>query len=86
MAGFRKAKAEQAALKVGLYGPPGSGKTFTALLLAEGLAKATKKRVAYVDTDIAKVEETYLRPNFSSTKDGSSIAGGQVVFSVSAAF
>lgn len=42
--------------------------------------------VAYVDTDIAKVEETYLRPNFSSTKDGSSIAGGQVVFSVSAAF
>jgi hypothetical protein len=42
--------------------------------------------VAYVDTDIAKVEETYLRPNFSSTKDGGSIAGGQVVFSVSAAF
>jgi Bacterial protein of unknown function (Gcw_chp) len=42
--------------------------------------------VAYVDTDIAKVEETYLRPNFSSTKDGGSIAGGQVLFSVSAAF
>lgn len=51
MAGFRKAKAEQAALKMGLYGPPGSGKTFTALLLAEGLAHATKKRVAYVDTE-----------------------------------
>ena len=42
--------------------------------------------VAYVDTDIAKVEERYLRPNFSSTKDGGSIAGGQVLFSVSAAF
>ena len=27
MAGFRKAKAEQAALKMGIYGPPGSGKT-----------------------------------------------------------
>ena len=40
MAGFRKAKAEQAALKIGLYGPPGSGKTFTSLLIAEGLAKA----------------------------------------------
>lgn len=51
MAGFRKAKAEQAALKVGLYGPAGSGKTFTALLCAEGLAKANGKRVAYVDTE-----------------------------------
>lgn len=51
MAGFRKAKAEQAALKVGTYGPPGSGKTLTTLLMAEGLAKLTKKRVAYVDTE-----------------------------------
>src|SRR3990167_2105822 len=51
MAGFRKAKAEQAALKMGLYGPPGSGKTFTALLLAEGLAASSKKRIAYVDTE-----------------------------------
>jgi AAA domain len=48
---FRKAKAEQAALKIGLYGPPGSGKTFTALLCAEGLAKRTAKRIAYVDTE-----------------------------------
>ena len=51
MAGFRKAKAEQAALKMGLYGPPGSGKTFTTLLLAEGLAASSKKRIAYVDTE-----------------------------------
>lgn len=51
MSGFRKAKAEQAALKMGLYGPPGSGKTFTSLLLAEGLGKLTKKRVAYIDTE-----------------------------------
>ena len=51
MAGFRKAKAEQAALKMGIYGPPGSGKTFTALLIAEGLGRVTKKRVAYVDTE-----------------------------------
>lgn len=42
--------------------------------------------VAYVDTDIAKREERYLRPNFASTKDGGSIADAQVVFSVSAAF
>lgn len=51
MAGFRKAKAEQAAIKMGLYGPSGSGKTFTALLLAEGLAKTTGKRIAFVDTE-----------------------------------
>ena len=51
MAGFRKAKAEQAALKIGIYGPPGSGKTFTSLLIAEGLAKLSKKRIAYVDTE-----------------------------------
>jgi Mrp family chromosome partitioning ATPase len=51
MAGFRKAKAEQAAVKMGIYGPAGSGKTFTALLLAEGLANITKKRIAYVDTE-----------------------------------
>lgn len=51
MAGFRKAKAEQAALKLGIYGPPGSGKTFTALLVAEGLGRVTGKRVAYIDTE-----------------------------------
>jgi uncharacterized protein (TIGR02001 family) len=42
--------------------------------------------VAYVDTDITKRESAYLQPNFSSTKDGSSIAAGRVVFSVGAAF
>lgn len=51
MAGFRKAKAEQAAIKMGIYGPPGSGKTFTALLIAEGLARYSGKRIAYVDTE-----------------------------------
>lgn len=51
MSGFRKAKAEQAALKVGIYGPPGSGKTLTALMCTEGLAKLSGKRVAFVDTE-----------------------------------
>ncbi|HJZ13825.1 MAG TPA: AAA family ATPase, partial [Acidobacteriota bacterium] len=51
MAGFRKAKAEQAALKLGMYGPPGSGKTFTSLLIAEGLANLTGKKIAMVDTE-----------------------------------
>lgn len=51
MAGFRKAKTEQAALKLGIYGPPGSGKTFTSLLIAEGLAKLNRKRIAFADTE-----------------------------------
>lgn len=42
--------------------------------------------VAYVDTDISKAEAAYLTPNFASTKDGSSIAGSKVVFSITAAF
>ncbi len=49
--GFRRAKAEQAAIKMAIYGPPGRGKTMTALLIAEGLASSTKKRIAYVDTE-----------------------------------
>jgi hypothetical protein len=51
MAGFRKAKSEQAALKLGLYGAAGSGKTMTALMIAEGLSKITAKRTAFVDTE-----------------------------------
>ena len=51
MAGFKKAKAEQAALKMSCYGPPGSGKTFSALLIAEGLAALTKKRIAFIDSE-----------------------------------
>lgn len=48
---FRKAKSEQAFIKMGLYGSTGSGKTFTALLLAEGLAAHCGKRIAYIDTE-----------------------------------
>jgi hypothetical protein len=43
--------ALKAALKVGLYGPAGSGKTFTSLLIAEGLARHAGKRVAFVDSE-----------------------------------
>lgn len=48
---FRKAKCEQAYLKIGMYGKQGSGKTFSALLFAEGLAAKESKRVAFVDTE-----------------------------------
>ncbi len=42
--------------------------------------------VAYVDTDISKSQSAYLQPNFSSTKNGSQIAGSTVLFSVGASF
>lgn len=52
MAGkFSKAKPQQAFFKIGLYGATGSGKTFTALLWAEGLARREGKRIAYIDTE-----------------------------------
>ncbi|KAA9015206.1 MULTISPECIES: TorF family putative porin [Sphingobium] len=41
--------------------------------------------LAYVDTDIARVEENYIRPNFSDA-DGSSIARSRFVVSLTAAF
>lgn len=50
---FAKAHPRQGFLKVSLYGPPGSGKTFTSLLFAEHLAKASGKRIAYIDTEQA---------------------------------
>lgn len=48
---FKKAAPEQARLKISMYGPPGSGKTFTTLLMAEGLASSRGGRVAFVDTE-----------------------------------
>lgn len=48
---FKKADPKQAALKVSIYGPPGSGKTLTTLLMAEGLARKRGKKIAYVDTE-----------------------------------
>jgi len=49
--GFTKANPGQGYLKMSIYGPPGSGKTFTTLQWAETLAKHNKKRVAMVDTE-----------------------------------
>lgn len=51
MGGFKKAEPKQAFVKLGIYGASGSGKTFTSLLLGEGLAKLTGKRVGLVDTE-----------------------------------
>jgi hypothetical protein len=51
MVSFHKPQALKAALKRALYGAASSGKSFTALLVSEGLARHTGKRLAYVDTE-----------------------------------
>jgi|TARA_A100000172_G_scaffold77540_1_gene62071 hypothetical protein len=51
MSSFKPAEPQQARLKIAIYGPPGSGKTFTSLLWAEGLAKSRGKKIAFVDTE-----------------------------------
>jgi hypothetical protein len=48
---FQKPQPLKAALKLALFGPAGSGKTFTSLLLSEGLAQHSRKRVAFIDTE-----------------------------------
>jgi len=50
MAGFSKPQPLKAALKLAIYGPAGSGKTFTSLLLGKGLARHSGKRNAFCDT------------------------------------
>jgi hypothetical protein len=51
MSAFTKPTSLKAALKLALYGPAGSGKTFTALLLSEGLALQSGRRIAVLDTE-----------------------------------
>jgi hypothetical protein len=51
MSGFTKPTSLKSALKLALYGPAGSGKTFTALLLAEGMTRNANRRVAVLDTE-----------------------------------
>lgn len=48
---LQPAKHTQTALKFGILGFPGSGKTYTAFLLAIGLAKLTNKPLAFFDTE-----------------------------------
>lgn len=50
MAGFQKATKKNSRLRLALLGPPGSGKTFTALRIARGLVGPTG-RIALGDTE-----------------------------------
>src|SRR3990167_1871448 len=60
---FKKAELQQSYLKAGLYGEAGSGKTFTASLVAIGLHKLikSKKPITFVDTECGS---EYVLPMF----------------------
>lgn len=49
--GFQKAKREQVWLKVLLSGASGSGKSYSALRMATGIAKKCNSRIAYIGTE-----------------------------------
>jgi hypothetical protein len=51
MAGFIKAKKEQVWLKVLLSGASGSGKSYSALRVAKGIADKCGSRIAYIGTE-----------------------------------
>lgn len=53
MSGFQieEAKREQAKIKIGLQGPAGSGKTYSALTLAMGLTNNDLSKVVVIDTE-----------------------------------
>jgi len=55
MAGFKKAKKERIWLKVLLAGPSGSGKSYSALRLAQGIAKEAKGNIAVIDTENGRI-------------------------------
>lgn len=63
-----------------------TGKYWDWLVGADAAVGPLTLGVAYVDTSISRADAAYLQPNFSSSKDGSSIAGETVVFSLTAAF
>lgn len=63
-----------------------TGKYLDWMLGAEAAWGPLTLGVSYIDTDISRAESAYLQPNLSSTKNGSSIVGSTVVFSLTAAF
>jgi hypothetical protein len=63
MSGFAKPTSLKSALKMALYGPAGSGKTFSALLLSEGLAHHCGRRVAVLDTEQGTAFYSQAVPN-----------------------
>lgn len=73
---FAPAAMQQAFLKVGIYGAPGSGKTHTAILIAQGLHEyiGSKKPIFFIETEtgldfhIARLQAAGLTVNGLKTR------------------
>lgn len=92
MAGFQKAKREQVYLKVLLSGASGSGKSYSALRLAKGIAEAGGGQIAYIGTegsrdkyyanefdyDLLQLEEPYSPEKYIEAIDAA-VDGGYTV-------
>jgi uncharacterized protein (TIGR02001 family) len=63
-----------------------TGKYWDWLLGADAVVGPVTLGVAYVGTSISDADRQYLLPNFANTRDGSNIAGGKVIASITAAF
>lgn len=62
---FKRATKQQVRLRMAIDGPSGAGKTYTGLLFAFELAKATGSRVAVIDTEHASAAKySDLFPEF----------------------
>ena len=93
MAGFKKAKRERVWLKILLTGPSGSGKSYSALRIANGIAKKCNSDIAYIGTegsrdlyysnefdyDLLQIEEPYTPEKYIEAIDEAVKAGYKVL-------
>lgn len=93
-----KAKHEQAYLKAGIFGDPGSGKTTTACYLAMAIAQVTKKPVAFFETEagsdfllekfeaekieLLRVKSHSLADLIAATKEAQAVCAGMIIDSI----
>lgn len=48
---FKKAERSQSKIKLGITGPSGGGKTYTSLLIAQGMSEVLGGKIAVIDTE-----------------------------------
>lgn len=63
---FKKAVKSSAKLRCAIYGASGSGKTYTCLRIANGLAKRKEKRIALIDTEFGSAAKYADRFDFDA--------------------
>lgn len=85
---FEPASKAQAKLKAALFGPAGSGKTFSALRIATGIARAVSPgggRIAVVDTERGSASKYADRFTFTTCRLGDRTVDGYVAAFAAAA-